>query len=153
MQTHKDVTDINLQLKARPHRAITALLLSQRVLGVEGEMKYQIRPFGQQRRSAWISGFFIYSLYKKYIFKVQRKKEKISLCMCQWCLCSWPRGSLSRRHGVKGQPMLAHTYACSVSVWYSECSFCPAAKTVHPFKPPLKPALQEGNGEIHRRAD
>lgn len=58
MQTHKDVTDINLQLKARPHRAITALSLSQRVLGVEGEMKYQIRPFGQQRRSAWISGFF-----------------------------------------------------------------------------------------------
>lgn len=69
MQTHKDVTDINLLLKAGPRRAITEPSLSQRVPGVEGEMKYQIRLSPQQRRTGRKSACFSSPLYMEYIKK------------------------------------------------------------------------------------
>lgn len=91
---------------------------------------------------------FLSTLYISNIFLKSKERNKISVCICQWCLCSSPPQQPQPATQGQRSPHAAHTHACSAPVWPSEHSFCPAAKTVHPFEPPPEPLLQEGNGKF-----
>lgn len=87
MQTHNDVTDINLALKAGPRRAITGLPLSQSVLEESEKITGVKRDCHFQKSTVYVSNGFL---------SAQRNR------LCVFSLCGQPQPK------VKGHCHISH---------------------------------------------